>query len=89
MVGYRMHKIQAAALFFAFAARLLNAGVGDPSRPPYIRIYSVLRSSSSGKVLTEKFLSWHCIYFTTVGFIAEILLDLDHLGRIHQRDIVA
>ena len=34
IVEYSMHKIEAAALFFAFAARLLNAGAGDPSRPP-------------------------------------------------------
>ena len=54
-----------------------------------IPIYSVLRSSSSVKVLTDKILSWHWIYFTIVGFIAEISLDLDHLDRIHQRDIVA
>ena len=54
-----------------------------------ILIYSVLRSSSSVKVLTEYFLSWHYIYFTIVGFIAEISLDLDHLDRIHQRDIMA
>ena len=48
-----------------------------------IAIYSVLQSSSSVKVLTEKNLSWHCIYFTTVGFITEI--SLDHLDHIHQR----
>ena len=35
------------------------------------------------------YLSWHCIDFTIVGFIAEILLDLDQLDRIYQRDIVA
>ena len=34
IVGYSMHKIQAATPFFAFAVRLLNTGVGDPSRPP-------------------------------------------------------
>ena len=60
---------------------LFNQGGG-------ILIYSVLRSSSLVKVLTKYFLSWHCIYFTIVGFIAEILLDLDHLDRIYQRDIV-
>ena len=61
---------------------ILQQGGGIP-------IYSVLRSSSSVKVLIEKFLSWHCIYFTIVGFIAEIFLDLDHLDHRHQRDIVA
>ena len=35
IVGYSMHKIQAAAPFLAFATRLLNGGAGDPSRPPY------------------------------------------------------
>ena len=49
-----------------------------------IPIYSVLRSLSF-----KKFLSWYCIYFMIVGFITEISLDLDHLDRIHQRDIVA
>ena len=39
-----------------------------------------------GESFDQKFLLWHCIYFTIVGFIAEILLDLD---RLHQRDIVA
>ena len=41
IVGYSMYKIEAAAHIFAFAAlllhfaaRLLNAGAGDPSRPP-------------------------------------------------------
>ena len=41
IVGYSMYKIEAAAHFFAFAARLLrfaarllNAGASDPSRPP-------------------------------------------------------
>ena len=35
IVGYSMYKIEAAAQFFAFATRILNAGAGDPSRPPY------------------------------------------------------
>ena len=35
IVGYSMYKIEVAAQFFAFAAWLLNAGAGDPSRPPY------------------------------------------------------
>ena len=42
IVGYSMYKIEAAANFFAFgvrllhfAAQLLNAGAGDPSRPLY------------------------------------------------------
>ena len=37
-------------------------------------------------MLTKKILSWHCIDFTIVSFIAEISLDLDQLDRIHQRD---
>ena len=39
---------------------------------------------TQGQNLTET-LSWHCIDFTIVNFIAEILLDLDQLDRIHQR----
>ena len=51
---------------------------------PIYSVYSDLRLQSK---LTEKI--YHGIYFMIVGFIAEILLDLDHFDRIHQRDIVA
>ena len=33
------------------------------------------------KILTEKFIN--CIYFTIVGFVAEILLDLDYLDHAY------
>ena len=41
IVGYSIYKIEASAQFFAFAARLLNAGEGDPSRPPYYQAIKV------------------------------------------------
>ena len=35
------------------------------------------------KILTEKILSWDCIDFTIVGFIAEISFYLDQLDCIY------
>ena len=61
---------------------MLCQGGGTPT-------YSVLLSASMPvKKFDRKKLSWHCIDFTIVGFIAEILLDLDQLHRIYQRVIV-
>ena len=41
-----------------------------------------------GQTFDRKKLSWHCIDFTIVGFITEILLDLDQFDNKYQRDIV-
>ena len=46
IVGYSMHKIQAGALFFTFTAQLLNADVGDPSRPPYLHVFKAITATS-------------------------------------------
>ena len=62
------------------------------------KLYTVTRGWHSNIFCTSIFvhtsqnlmkqLSWHCIDFTIVGFIAEILLDLDQLHHIYQRVIV-
>ena len=52
-----------------------------------IPIYSVLRSSSSVKILDRKIFIIALHLFYDCGFYRQI--SLDHLDRIHQRDIVA
>ena len=53
-------------------------------------LQSVLRAATVVKILTEKIYNVITYnYFVIVRFIAEILLDLDQLDHVYQRDIVA
>ena len=48
-------------------------------------LQSVLRAATAVKVLTKKFIMALHIFYNC----AEILLDLDQLDRVYQRDIMA
>ena len=57
-----------------------------PSQGGGTSLQFVLRAATVVKILTEKILYWHCIYFTIVYFVAEILLGLDQLDHVYQRN---